>query len=36
MALTQIDNLRALELAPSDLDAIASGNAERLIPRLSA
>ncbi len=34
--LEQIDDLRKLGLPPSDLDAIASGNAERLIPRLSA
>jgi predicted TIM-barrel fold metal-dependent hydrolase len=35
-ALSQIDNLRQLGLPPSDLDAIASGNAARLVPRLSA
>jgi 6-methylsalicylate decarboxylase len=35
-SLTQIDNLRKLGLPQSDLDAIANGNAERLIPRLSA
>ena len=35
-ALNQIDNLRQLGLPQSDLDAIASGNAERLIPRLKA
>jgi 6-methylsalicylate decarboxylase len=34
--LNQIDNLRKIGLPQSDLDAIASGNAERLIPRLSA
>jgi 6-methylsalicylate decarboxylase len=33
--LDQIDDLRKL-LPPSDVDAIASGNAERLMPRLSA
>ena len=33
--LDQIDNLRKLGLSPSDLDAIASGNVERLIPRLN-
>jgi len=35
-ALNQIDNLRQLGLPQSDLDAIASGNAERLLPRLKA
>ena len=35
-ALNQIDNLRQLGLPQSDLDAIASGNAERLIPRMKA
>jgi len=34
--LSQIDNLRQLNLPPADLDAIASGNASRLVPRLSA
>jgi predicted TIM-barrel fold metal-dependent hydrolase len=34
--LDQIDNLRKLNLAPADLAAIASGNASRLVPRLSA
>jgi predicted TIM-barrel fold metal-dependent hydrolase len=34
--LNQIDSLRQLGLPPSDLDAIASGNAARLVPRLSA
>jgi 6-methylsalicylate decarboxylase len=34
--LNQIDNLRQLNLAPADLEAIASGNAARLVPRLSA
>jgi 6-methylsalicylate decarboxylase len=34
--LNQIDNLRKLGLPQSDLDAIASGNAERLLPRLKA
>jgi 6-methylsalicylate decarboxylase len=34
--LDQINNLRQLGLPQSDLDAIASGNAERLIPRLGA
>ncbi len=34
--LNQIDSLRQLGLPQSDLDAIASGNAERLIPRLKA
>jgi len=34
--LNQIDNLRSLGLPQSDLDAIASGNAERLLPRLKA
>ena len=34
--LEQIDDLRKLGLPPFDLDAIATGNAERLIPRLSA
>jgi 6-methylsalicylate decarboxylase len=34
--LNQIDNLRQLGLTPSDLEAIASGNAARLVPRLSA
>ncbi len=34
--LNQIDNLRKLGLTQSDLDAIASGNAERLLPRLKA
>jgi len=35
-ALDQIDDLRKRNLSPSDLDAIASGNAGRLIPRLNA
>jgi predicted TIM-barrel fold metal-dependent hydrolase len=35
-ALTQIEALRQLNLPPADLEAIASGNAARLIPRLSA
>jgi predicted TIM-barrel fold metal-dependent hydrolase len=34
--LNQIENLRQLNLAPTDLDAIASGNATRLLPRLGA
>jgi 6-methylsalicylate decarboxylase len=34
--LNQIDNLRQLGLPPSDLNAIASGNAARLVPRLNA
>jgi predicted TIM-barrel fold metal-dependent hydrolase len=34
--LNQIDSLRQLNLAPGDLEAIASGNATRLLPRLSA
>jgi 6-methylsalicylate decarboxylase len=34
--LNQVDNLRKLGLPPSDLDAITSGNATRLVPRLSA
>jgi len=34
--LNQIDGLRQLNLAPADLEAIASGNASRLVPRLSA
>jgi predicted TIM-barrel fold metal-dependent hydrolase len=34
--LDQINSLRQLNLAPADLDAIASGNAARLMPRLSA
>jgi 6-methylsalicylate decarboxylase len=34
--LNQIDSLRQLSLPPSDLDAIAGGNAARLLPRLSA
>jgi predicted TIM-barrel fold metal-dependent hydrolase len=34
--LNQIDSLRQLGLPPPDLDAIASGNAARLVPRLSA
>jgi predicted TIM-barrel fold metal-dependent hydrolase len=34
--LNQIDNLRQLNLPAADLDAIASGNATRLVPRLSA
>jgi len=34
--LSQIDNLRKLNLPASDLDAIASGNASRLMPRLNA
>jgi 6-methylsalicylate decarboxylase len=35
-ALNQIDNLRHLDLPAADLEAISSGNAERLIPRLNA
>jgi 6-methylsalicylate decarboxylase len=35
-SLDQINSLRQLGLPPSDLDAIASGNAARLVPRLSA
>ena len=34
--LNQIDNLRKLNLPPGHLEAIASGNASRLVPRLSA
>jgi 6-methylsalicylate decarboxylase len=34
--LDQIDNLRKLLLSQSNVDLIASGNAERLMPRLSA
>ena len=34
--LNQIDNLRKLNLPPGDLEAIASGNTSRLVPRLSA
>jgi predicted TIM-barrel fold metal-dependent hydrolase len=34
--LNQIDNLRQLNLPAGDLAAIASGNAARLVPRLSA
>ena len=34
--LNQIDNLRKLGLPPADLNAIASGNAARLMPRLNA
>ena len=34
--LNQIDNLRQLNLPAADLEAIASGNAGRLMPRLSA
>jgi predicted TIM-barrel fold metal-dependent hydrolase len=34
--LNQIDSLRQLNLPPADLDAIASGNATRLVPRLNA
>jgi 6-methylsalicylate decarboxylase len=34
--LNQIDSLRQLNLPPADLEAIASGNAARLVPRLSA
>jgi predicted TIM-barrel fold metal-dependent hydrolase len=34
--LNQIDSLRQLGLPSPDLDAIASGNAARLVPRLSA
>jgi predicted TIM-barrel fold metal-dependent hydrolase len=34
--LNQIENLRQLGLPASDLEAIASGNAARLVPRLSA
>ena len=34
--LNQIDSLRQLGLPQADLDAIASGNAARLMPRLNA
>jgi predicted TIM-barrel fold metal-dependent hydrolase len=34
--LDQINSLRKLDLAPADLAAIMSGNAARLVPRLSA
>ncbi|MGB7078631.1 MAG: amidohydrolase family protein [Xanthobacteraceae bacterium] len=34
--LDQIANLQKLKLSPADLEAIASGNATRLLPRLSA
>lgn len=34
--LNQIDSLRQLNLAPADLEAVASGNAGRLVPRLNA
>lgn len=34
-ALDQIENLRKLNLPAADLDAVASGNATRLVPRLS-
>jgi predicted TIM-barrel fold metal-dependent hydrolase len=34
--LDQIDKLRQLNLAAADLEAIAVGNACRLMPRLSA
>jgi 6-methylsalicylate decarboxylase len=34
--LNQIDNLRQLDLPAADLQAIMSGNATRLLPRLSA
>ena len=34
--LNQIESLRQLNLAPADLEAIANGNAGRLLPRLSA
>jgi len=34
--LNQIDSLRQLNLPATDLEAIASGNAQRLVPRLSA
>jgi predicted TIM-barrel fold metal-dependent hydrolase len=34
--LDQINSLRQLNLAAADLDAIMSGNATRLVPRLSA
>lgn len=34
--LNQIDGLRRLNLPAADLEAIASGNAQRLVPRLSA
>lgn len=34
--LNQIEALRQLDLAPADLAAIASGNAESLLPRLNA
>jgi len=32
--LNQIENLRQLNLPPADFEAIASGNASRLVPRL--
>jgi 6-methylsalicylate decarboxylase len=35
-ALNQIDNLRQLNLPQADLDAVANGNASRLMPRLNA
>jgi predicted TIM-barrel fold metal-dependent hydrolase len=35
-SLGQIDDLRRLNLPPADLEAIASGNAGRLMPRLNA
>jgi predicted TIM-barrel fold metal-dependent hydrolase len=35
-ALNQIDRLRESNLSPGDLEAIANGNASRLVPRLSA
>ena len=35
-SLNQIEKLRQQNLAPADLEAIASGNASRLVPRLNA
>jgi predicted TIM-barrel fold metal-dependent hydrolase len=32
--LNQIENLRQLNLPPADFEAITSGNASRLVPRL--
>jgi 6-methylsalicylate decarboxylase len=34
--LNQIDSLRKLDLSAPDLEAIGSGNAGRLVPRLGA
>jgi predicted TIM-barrel fold metal-dependent hydrolase len=33
--LDQINNLRKLDLAPADLEAISSGNASRLCPGMA-